>query len=957
VTSANPDSLPEMFVQELAVLKDDPSRSRVLARHRVKFRAAAVRQLIDESRKRLRIDPHQALSLAEAAMAVARKVRNQGALGSSFRAKANALYNMGRNQEALEHHEKALRIFREMGNREEEARTLNSSIQPFSLLGQYDRGLEAAQEARRIFAELGDTRRLGHVEINIGNLYHRQDRFEEGLAYYERAYEMLLPHRDTEGLAVALYNMAVCLISLNDFPRALSTYHRAREMFVQHGMALLVTQSDYNIAYLYYLRGEYSRAIQMLRATREQCKKNGDAHVLALCYLDLSEIYLELNLSTEAHETAHEGCLQFRKLGMGYEEAKCLANEAMALRQLGKGVQALELFAQAREQFVREKNLVWPSLIDLYQAVVLSGEGRLFEARQLCRRAADFFETSILPGKAVLCHLLLGRLSLETGDLAEARKECLRAFNRLATLEAPVLAHQAHFLMGQVQENSGEPRAAYESFQRARSELETLRSSLHGEELKIAFMKKRLQVYENLIELCLSDPEKKNAGEESFGYMELAKSRTLAELLIECRPAGASADEGQSSLVRRIREMREELNWYYRRLEIEQLRPEESSPTRVQKLQTQALAHENELLRMLHELPSLEGPDQTGDSSAAGSLENIRACLPSESVLLEYFAVKGHFLAAVVSGEDLEIVPLTPVSRVENLIRMLRFQLAKFRLGSDYTHMFEQSLLQATRAHLGELFQELVAPFRKQLRGRHLMIVPHDVLHYLPFHALFDGTEYLIDAFTISYAPSASVYALCQRRKSRPCGPPLVLGVPDARAPFIENEVRAVAAALVGSELVTGAEAGDQALRTSGARSRLVHIATHGIFRHDNPMFSGIRLGASYLNLYDLYQLKLEAELVALSGCATGLNVVAAGDELLGLVRGLLYAGAQSLLLTLWDVHDHSTSEFMTLFYEKLAETGDRAFSFQSATRRLRDLYRHPYYWAPFTLIGKTVSS
>ena len=207
--------------------------------------------------------------------------------------------------------------FKSLAIAEEQARTLNSSIQPFCLLGRYDQALEAAEGARKLFTKLGDTRRLGYVEINVGNIYHRQDRFEEGLAYYERAYEMLLPHRDSEGLAVALYNMAVCLITLNDFPRALSTYQRAREMFVQYGMTLLVTQSDYNIAYLYYLRGEYSRAIKMLRAAREESEKNGDAHVLALCYLDLSEIYLELNLSTDAKDTAHEGYLRFQKLGNG----------------------------------------------------------------------------------------------------------------------------------------------------------------------------------------------------------------------------------------------------------------------------------------------------------------------------------------------------------------------------------------------------------------------------------------------------------------------------------------------------------------------------------------------------------------------------------------------------------------------------------------------------------------
>jgi CHAT domain-containing protein len=955
VTPKQKQTLSKKLINELAALKDDTSRSRYFSRRRLNLRSAAVQQLIDESRKRLRIDAHAALSLAEAAVTIARRVRKQEVLAGSFRAKANALYNIGENQAALEYHEQALTIFRHLENLEEQARTLNSSIQPFCLLGRYDQALEAAEGARKLFTQIGDTRRLGHVEINVGNVYHRQDRFEEGLACYERAYEMLLPHRDSEGLAVALYNMAVCLITLNDFPRALSTYQRARAMFVQYGMTLLVTQSDYNIAYLYYLRGEYSRAIKMLRATRDVCETNGDAHMLALCYLDLSEIFLELNLSTDARDTAHEGYLRFQKLGMGYEEAKCKANEAMALSQLGKGVRALELFAEAREKFVREKNLVWPSLIDLYQAVVLCDEGRLFEARRLCKRASEFFETSILSTKRVLCQLLLARLNLQIGDPAAANQECQRALDRLADLETPVLSYQAHFLMGRIQQERGENNAAYGSWQKARAELETLRSSLRGEELKIAFMKNRLQVYEYLVDSCLNDPAKKDSARESFSYMELAKSRSLVELLLQYRPPIADADEGQSGLVRRIREMREDLNWYYRRIEIEQLRSEESTPSRIQKLEEEALAHENELLRVLRELPTSDRQEFSGQHSATCSLERISACLPPHSALIEYFIVKDQFVAAIVTGSTLEILPLTPVSRVANLVRLLRFQMSKFRLGPNYTRLFEKTLIEATHSHLQELYQELIAPFRDRLNAKHLAIVPHAILHYLPFHALFDGKNYLIDEFSISYAPSASIYALCHQKKSRASGPPLILGVPDSRAPLIEDEVHAVASALQGSRLVIGAEAGDEALRTAGANSRLIHIATHGMFRQDNPMFSGIRLGASYLNLYDLYHLKLDAELVTLSGCATGLSVVAAGDELLGLVRGLLYAGAQSLLLTLWDVHDRSTSEFMASFYSRLGSAESRATAFQASVRALRESYPHPYHWAPFALVGKAV--
>lgn len=118
-------------------------------------------------------------------------------------------------------------------------------------------------------------------------------------------------------------------------------------------------------------------------------------------------------------------------------------------------------------------------------------------------------------------------------------------------------------------------------------------------------------------------------------------------------------------------------------------------------------------------------------------------------------------------------------------------------------------------------------------------------------------------------------------------------------------------------------------------------------------MFSGIRLGGAYLSLYDLYQLKLEADLVTLSGCATGLNVITAGDELLGLIRGLLYAGARSLLLSLWNVHDQSTAEFMGQFYKRYQAGTNKAAALRETMQDLRGRYPHPYYWAPFVLIGK----
>ena len=183
------------------------------------------------------------------------------------------------------------------------------------------------------------------------------------------------------------------------------------------------------------------------------------------------------------------------------------------------------------------------------------------------------------------------------------------------------------------------------------------------------------------------------------------------------------------------------------------------------------------------------------------------------------------------------------------------------------------------------------------------------------------------------------------------------MGVPDARTPYIVEEIQAVARTFPGARVFLGEEATAERLSTYGPTSPFVHLATHGVFRRDNPMFSSIRLGSGPLSVIDLYQLRLSAELVTLSGCSTGLNAIVAGDELLGLVRGLLYAGAQAVLLTLWDAHDMSTADFMESFYRHLQSSSNKAKAVQLAMRDLRERYPHPFYWAPFLLVGQANQS
>ena len=944
-------------IAQLAGLSAEADRRKFFTRHRGLIRKDFVEQLAELVVERVRVSTQEALHLAEAAILIARRLKRKDALALGLRAKANALYSSGDNRAAMEHHQQAFQLYESLGDWKEAARTLSTSIQPLILLGEYDQAFHAAERAKEIFTRLDDQRRLARLEINVGNIYHRQDRFEESIAHYERAYQGLLPYKDVEGIAVVLSNMAVCLISLNNFPRALSTYQRARAFCQQHNMPLLVAQADYNIAYLYYLRGEYSRAIEALYAARRACEATGDAYHFALCHLDLSDIYLELNLSEEAREMAHEGFLRFQKLGMGYEAAKTLANEATAYGQQGKTMQALERFVKAREIFVREDNLVWPWLIDLYQGLLLFQEGRYFEARRLCTAAAAFFDQSALSGKAVLAHLLLAQIALQVDDLREADQETRAAITKLSGLQTPVLVYQAHFLEGEIARARGERQAAHRAYLEACRALETLRSRLQGEELKISFVKNRMQVYEALVALCLSGGYAGASDEEAFACIEAAKSRNMIEMIFQSGQSLPLGETGQSDLVRRIRDLREELNWYYHRIELEQLRPEAESKRKLENLQEIAQSHEKELLRTLRELPAHERENATLEAPADFSLQKLQATLPQDATLVEYFIAGEQLVAAIVSADNARIIPLTMLSRVTHRLQLLRFQVSKFRMGNDYVRRFEAALLRATESHLESLYGELIAPLRMLLQGTHLIFVPHGPLHFLPFHALKNGGEYLSDAFTISYAPSATVFSLCQQKATSTAPTSLVLGIADERAPQILDEVRCVSSLLPRASLHLGEYATSSLLREKGPESGLLHIATHGVYRQDNPMFSGIRLGDGYLNLYDLYQMKLNARLVTLSGCATGMNFVAAGDELLGLQRGLFCAGATTLLLSLWDVHDESTAQLMGHFYRRYIEGHGMAKSLQHAMRELRQTRPHPFFWAPFVLVGKLAHS
>lgn len=889
-------------------------------------------------------DHEQAAKLSLAASVLAGRMGDRYSRAMALRCSGHVHFARAEYAPAVADYSSAVELLESSGRDLEIGRTLTSALQALIYLNDYDRAFAWAARARDIFARYGDELRLARLTSNMGNILYRQERHAAALRLYDEALEAFNRIGEPRDVAAVLSNIAVCCTRLGQFPRALDCYRRARSHSESNGLPLLVAAADYNIAYLHYLRGDYKQAMELYAKTRTHCEQVGDSYHAALCDLDESGMYLELNLSDEGGELAKRAAGRFDELGMAYERAKALVNQAVAQSHQGDPQAASNLFQAARELFVEQKNPIWPALIDLDQAILARRNGDAERSQELCRKAYRVLSGSLLPGKATLCELLEAQLLLDRGLLDAARSTCLTAMERVDSSDAAAQRFQGHFVMAQIQEAQGEQAEALESYRRAVAEIEGLRNRLWGENSRISFLKNKLDVYEGLVWLELDSGQV----ERAFLSIEHAKSRSMVEMLSFPELLTPSIE---------LQEMRRDLNWHYRQIEIAAVSQEDGVKARIAEWQQRSREIESDIgLRLTAMRPQERG--LLGDSTRIMPFEELQASIPEGATLVEYYEVRGVFFACLLTRKGLRLIPVARTGETRAVLRLLQFQLSKLRLGREYVTRFEAIWDAATNSHLRHLYDLLVAPLRENLNGsRQLIVVPHSFLHSLPFHALHDGERYLVDSFAISYSPSASVYALCDARPRTFTEQSLVLGVPDAQAPEIEAESRAAASVLPGARLFLGAAATESALRGWGPSSRFLHIATHGMFRRDNPLFSSIRLGDSHLNLVDLYQIPLAAELVTLSGCSTGLNTVVGGDELLGLMRGLLHAGAHSMLVSLWDVNDASTTAFMKEFYVQMGQAVDKGEALQRTMIEMRKLYPHPYFWAPFVLVGKRYRS
>ncbi|MBD2859607.1 CHAT domain-containing protein [Spongiibacter sp. KMU-158] len=508
----------------------------------------------------------------------------------------------------------------------------------------------------------------------------------------------------------------------------------------------------------------------------------------------------------------------------------------------------------------------------------------------------------------------------------------------LELLKSPIFNQQKNFNfhvyhhLGLISQQEGDIESAINYFEQAVDALESARSTINTEAAKIGFVGDKQAVYRDLVSALVTSGQAARA----FEYAERGKARALVDLL-----ASKKSFAGRNSA---------EVNQALAELDQLQLASLESAP-----VDAGAVGAEKRGLKRIQQTLQQEAPEVA--SLVSVSTENpseIQQLLRNDEAIIEYFyhsperGEAEQLFAFVVTPGQIQAVSLN-AKGLDGEVRELRQAIA-----NSEGEAWQDGAL--------ALYQRLIEPLSKSLTGKtHLTIVPHGALHYLPFNVLrAANNQFLIEQHTVRMLPSASVMKFLNKGTA-PSQNLLVLGNPDLNdsaldLPGAQEEARAISALWPDSKVVLRQFASETVIKNSASAFKYLHLASHGQFDSQNPLNSRMLLSADsendgYLTVPEIYDLQLNADMVVLSACQTALGDVTNGDDVVGLNRGFLYAGAKAIVGSLWEVPDEPTKDLMISLYQNLNSMDIRS-AMQAAQIAAIKKYPHPVSWAAFQLTG-----
>lgn len=665
----------------------------------------------------------------------------------------------------------------------------------------------------------------------------------------------------------------------------------------------------------------------------------------------------ELNRLEEAEAAFEKARLEAIRGGSLQLEARALGKLGQIAWAHGDAELAIDRCTRAEDLCRRsgdvENQIIWM----MNTGIVLREDGRpeaamavLSDAESLHRARGGGINAANLDSQ-------IGRCLADLGDDDDAEARLLSAIEGAG--DNNELVWQTELALARLYRRGSREDEALRSYERALEAIETIRRSLRVEGFKRDFFRDKVGIYAETIDFVIDEIEGPARVVLGFELAERSRARAFLDSLGEAR--ANLEDTLPESLVARETEVMSELSLLQARVRSDGSRPE---------LERTITTLETEL-EEIQVAARLQNPrfDEISSVKPVSITEVQAVLLPGETVLA-YFLAEDRSHLWVVRRDLASHHLLAPRSEIESAAR------------SAYAAMMDPS----SSPNLAVLYDLLLAPWLDEYAkpGGSLIIVPSGVLHFIGFEAIpmADAAPTLGDVFTTGYVPSAG--SLVELR-TRPTvvGKPAILALGGAEyggdpgvdrgsaignlrnlgdLPHSRDEVVRVAALFPSprSTVLLGSEATESAFKNAVGGQSVVHLATHGWIHPNEPGSSALIMGAGggedgLLQFREILRLPLAADLVTLSACQSALGEVVTGEGMVGLARAFFYAGTDSVVATLWNVDDAASAEFMGLFYSALREGLTKAKALRRARVELRadPRYRHPYYWAPYVVLGR----
>lgn len=831
------------------------------------------------------------------------------------------------------------------------------------ICSQYDEAQSLALAAQAIFLREGKQREAAKCQLTIASVY--ADRLDGENA--RRAYEMataILNAADTTlpsvaaKLADAYIGMGSMLEKLlDDFEAADAAYAQAEAILASIRDQVSASHAQYT-----YFRLAINRAILLLRLGRHTDARRALDQAEGVLppedKLNLFEVWLYrgyqlllLGDRESAGRLLDQAWQTVKQLAYEYPQLKARLAEQQVRAAVFAGYRrdilpstALTLLDEAADLCEELAIQLWPAIIATEQARAAYTDKRFALAHTYLQHASELLRTQSPPPYRRLLELkMLSALhdeDMELMQLDHLAQELRQIGDYPACAE--ILTH-----CGTRAEKSGVPDHAYRAYLAALDVLDQARSAVRLSPQSIQFLARRRRSYERAFALATQH--------DAIMAFEVSERARAQGLLDDIANQGLHAllDRDNPQLAR-LRTLRLALERAYARTSIFRVAQyravvaNETAAQRSEREQAEA-AYAEELLSL-----QAAGSDEASwIRGKIATIATIQSELAPDTVLIAYLRVED------TSGERHDLwataltangAPIVQKIATYNDLDGLLITWDSCTLGQP------EATLDSTQGVLARVYRLFLSPFDALLAThQRVIVIPDETLPLLPLHAAYDRNRgYLVESHIVSYAPSASVLVHCQQReRGRAACDGVVLagwaGPPEHHVPQVKREL-ADLAALFKTEPHHGPLSVNQTLALM-ASARLIHLACHGVFPPDAPLFAHLLIGHQPLYAHDLYGQSLHADMLTLSACDIGQH----GVGLQGLVSAGLVAGANSVLASMWPAHDRATALLMRHFYHNLIDLRmGRADALCMAQRALlRDpLLADPSLWAAFFLTG-----